>query len=211
MTHDSRLPAVVIGDRRRGASQTKGTGRDSPATQDAQVLARLAAGEITALGDLYDAHHSAVRSFLSRATGDPSAAEDLTQATFLEVIRAAASFDGRNSCHSWLIGIAVHMLCRYRHASKRFQRALDEFRETAVLADIDPEQIVSARRDLSRVEKALYAMTESKRAALLLAEVEGMSCGQIAEILEIPVGTVWTRLHHARRALSDAIARKTRR
>lgn len=192
------------------ANKNRASG-DSPAAQDAELLSRLGAGEIDALGDLYDAHHSAVRAFLSRATGDASLAEDLTQATFLEVVRAAASFDGRSSCRGWLMGIAAHLVGRHRHAALRFQRLLDTFRDTPESADVDLEQIVSARRDLGRSEKALYAMHESKRVALLLAEVEGMSCGQIAEALEIPIGTVWTRLHHARRALSEAMAMEIRR
>jgi RNA polymerase sigma-70 factor (ECF subfamily) len=62
----------------------------------------------------------------------------------------------------------------------------------------DPRPAVQARSD---VERALARISEIKRTTLLLAEVEGLSCREIAEILNIPIGTVWTRLHAARREL----------
>jgi RNA polymerase sigma-70 factor (ECF subfamily) len=178
------------------------------ASEDAQALARLAGGDMAALGELYDRHHAAVRGFLSRATGDADEAEDLVHATFLAVPKAASSFDPTRPCRAWLFGIAVRMMRRQRAAGARWTRMLTRFREVLSPSAEDPERIVSARRDLSRVEEALYEMSEAKRVVLIMAEVEGMSCEQIAEVLNIPVGTVWTRLHHARRGLSAAVAPK---
>jgi RNA polymerase sigma-70 factor (ECF subfamily) len=178
------------------------------ASEDAQALARLAGGDMSALGELYDRHHAAIRGFLSRATGDPDEAEDLVHSTFLAVPKAASSFDPSRPCRAWLLGIAVRMMRRHRAAGARWTRVLSRFREVLNPAADDPERVVSARRDLSKVEEALYGMSEAKRVVLIMAEVEGMSCEQIAEVLDIPVGTVWTRLHHARRGLTAAIAPK---
>lgn len=178
------------------------------ASEDAQALARLAGGDMAALGELYDRHHAAVRGFLARTTGDADEAEDLVHSTFLAVPKAASSFDPSRPCRAWLFGIAVRMMRRQRAAGARWTRMLGRFREVLNPSAGDPERIVSARRDLSRVEEALYAMSEAKRLVLVMAEVEGMSCEQIAETLDIPVGTVWTRLHHARRGLTAAVAPK---
>jgi RNA polymerase sigma-70 factor (ECF subfamily) len=177
-------------------------------SEDALALARLAGGDMAALGELYDRHHAAVRGFLSRTVGDADEAEDLVHSTFLAVPKAAASFDPSRPCRAWLFGIAVRMMRRQRAAGARWTRMLTRFRDVLNPSADDPERIVSARRDLSRVEEALYGMSEAKRVVLIMAEVEGMSCEQIAEVLNIPVGTVWTRLHHARRGLSAAVAPK---
>jgi RNA polymerase sigma-70 factor (ECF subfamily) len=70
---------------------------------------------------------------------------------------------------------------------------------------VDPDRLLAARDELARVERAFAQLSDAKRSVLLMAEVEGMSCEEIAAALEIPVGTVWTRLHHARRHLSMAL------
>jgi RNA polymerase sigma-70 factor, ECF subfamily len=178
------------------------------ATEDAQALARLAAGDMEALGELYDRHHAAIRGFLTRALGDADEAEDLVHATFLALPKAASSFDPGRPCRAWLFGIAVRMMRRQRAAGARWSRMLSKFREVLNPASDDPERIVGARRDLTKVEDALQEMSEAKRVVLIMAEVEGMSCEEIAGVLDIPVGTVWTRLHHARRGLTAAVATK---
>jgi RNA polymerase sigma-70 factor (ECF subfamily) len=157
---------------------------------------------------LYDRHHAAVRGFLTRALGDADEAEDLVHATFLALPKAASSFDPTRPCRAWLFGIAVRMMRRQRAAGARWTRVLTKFREVLSPSSEDPERIVSARHDLNRVEDALSGMSEAKRVVLIMAEVEGMSCEEIAGVLDIPVGTVWTRLHHARRGLTAAVATK---
>ena len=69
-------------------------------------------------------------------------------------------------------------------------------------ACVDPRPALQARGE---VERALARLSDAKRVAILLAKVEGLSCDEIAEALQIPVGTVWTRLHAARRELRAAL------
>ena len=71
----------------------------------------------------------------------------------------------------------------------------------------DPRPALDARTD---VERALARVSEAKRITLLMAEVEGLSCAEIAETLAIPIGTVWTRLHAARRELRQALDEQAR-
>jgi RNA polymerase sigma-70 factor (ECF subfamily) len=165
-------------------------------------MARLAGGEIGALGELYDRYQDSVRRFVARATASAEDVDDLVHSTFLTAARRAASYDGRPVCRPWLMGIAVRLLRRRRHALGRWVAALPSLRAVRP-AVADPRSALNARRDL---ERALSRLSEAKRITLLLAEVEGFTCPEIAELLGIPVGTVWTRLHHARSELRDWIA-----
>ena len=160
-------------------------------------MARLATGDIGALGELYDQHHASIRRFLVRATAGADDVDDLVHTTFLTAAKCAARYDGRAACRPWLIGIAVRLLRRRRHALARWLGIASAL-TTLGRPSIDPASSVGVRGD---VERALARLTEPKRITLLLAEVEGLSCPEIAAALEIPIGTVWTRLHSARREL----------
>jgi RNA polymerase sigma-70 factor (ECF subfamily) len=132
--------------------------------------------------------------------------EDVVLATFLTVAKRAATFDGRASCRPWLLGIAARLVQRRRRSMARFGRMLVDLATNLRVARVaDPAELFAARDQLTRVERAFDQLSEAKRAVLFLVEVEGMSCEQIAHVLEIPIGTVWTRLHHARRQLSNTL------
>lgn len=172
-----------------------------PATEPAQggesndrdALARVARGDVGALGDLYDRHARVLLAFAARAAGAHDA-EDVVQTTFERAAKAAASFDGRSlSARPWLFGIAARILQERRRSFARFARALLRVGVPAMQFPV-----AEARTD---VQKGLIGLSEAKRVVLLLAEVEGFTCEEIASMLGIPVGTVWTRLHHARREL----------
>jgi RNA polymerase sigma-70 factor (ECF subfamily) len=164
---------------------------------DADVLRRLANGDIGALGELYDRYHEAVRHFLARATSDADDVDDLVHATFLAAAKSAARYDGRPVCRPWLVGIAVRLLRRRRRSLGHFLAVLSSLRGLQRGAS-DPRPAFQAHVDVNR---ALAQISEPKRLALLLAEVEGLSCAEIATTLDVPIGTVWTRLHAARREL----------
>jgi RNA polymerase sigma-70 factor (ECF subfamily) len=158
---------------------------------------RLSRGESGALGELYDRYHERLRRFVARATSDADDVDDLVHVTFLAAAGSAARYDGRACARPWLIGIAVQHLRRRRQARGRFFAALNALARIGRDA-VDPGPAMAARGD---VERALALISEPKRIALLMAEVEEMSCPEIAAALHIPVGTVWTRLHAARREL----------
>jgi RNA polymerase sigma-70 factor (ECF subfamily) len=173
------------------------------ANDDADALRRISRGEISAMAPIYDRHHVAVYKFVARITGNGPDVEDVVHATFLTAAKRAAAFDGRASCRPWLLGIAARLVQRRRRSMARFGRMLVDLATNLRVAQIaDPSELLAARDQLTRVERAFDQLSEAKRAVLFLAEVEGMSCEQIAHALEIPIGTVWTRLHHARRQLS---------
>jgi RNA polymerase sigma-70 factor, ECF subfamily len=173
----------------------------TPLASDPEIMRRLANGEIGALGELYDRHHGALRLFVARATSDAEDVDDLVHATFLAAAKAANRYDGRPSCRPWLVGIAVRLLRRRRRAFGILFAVLSSLRGAKPTAT-DPSASLHARND---VERALARLSESKRIALLMAEVEGWSSPEIAVALGIPIGTVWSRLHAARRELREAL------
>jgi len=168
---------------------------------DAEAMRRLARGETSALGPIYDRHRAAIWRFVANATGQAHDVDDVVHSTFLTAAKAASSFDGRENCRPWLFGIAVRLLQRRRRTLARWSRALRELAIRQAGTHVDPHRDLSARDDLNAVSTSLNRLSEAKRIVLCLAEVEGLSCDEIARALGVPVGTVWTRLHHARREL----------
>lgn len=188
-----------------GRTKGRATPRDVPQVSDPELMSRLATGEIGALGELYDRHQASVRRFVARATGGAEDVDDLVHVTFLAAAKSAEKYDGRSSCRPWLIGIAALLLRRRRTAFSRFLEVLSSLHGTRA-ALVDPRPALYARRD---IERALARISEAKRITLLMAEVEGLSCAEIATALEVPIGTVWTRLHAARRELRQALEPST--
>jgi len=178
---------------------------------DASALEALSQGHIGALGVLYDRYQGAVSSFVRRATNDASDVEDVVHATFMTAAKAASNFDGRQSCRPWLVGIAARLVHRRKRGLSRWARALHELTVREGDRYTDPHRELAARDEVQRLSDALARLTESKRVVLLLAESEGLPSEEIAEILGIPVGTVWTRLHHARRDLRRMLEREVPR
>ncbi len=174
---------------------------EAPRATDPELMVRLASGEIGALGELYDRYHEPLRRFLGCATGGAEDVDDLVHQTFLAAAKSAQRYDGRPSCRPWLMGIAAQHLRRRRQALARLFAVLGSLR-LGRTSSIDPRPTLHAWTD---VERALAAISEPKRIAFLMAEVEGCTCAEIADALRIPIGTVWTRLHAARRELRQAL------
>ena len=164
------------------------------ASTDAQALDRVAQGDVGVLGEVYDRHGRALLAFVSRVH-DSSDAEDVVQEVFVRASRNAADYDGRTeSARAWLFGIAARIIQERRRSLRRLSRALVRFgAHSSSSHHAEPQRL--------DIDKALRRMSEAKRVVLVLAEVEGFTCDEVANILSIPVGTVWTRLHHARKEL----------
>ncbi len=168
------------------------------ARHDGALLARVAGGEVHALGSLYDAYAAMLLRF-ARRLGAGEDAEDVVQTVFLRVVRLAASFDASSSsARSWLFTIAVRVAQERRRALRRFGQALRS------LADLKRVSSTSEPPSASDLERCLQRLSLAKRSVVVLADIEGFSCDEVASILQIPVGTVWTRLYHARRELRAA-------
>jgi RNA polymerase sigma factor (sigma-70 family) len=173
---------------------------------DPELMAALAAGELGALGALYDRYHDDVRQFARRACAREADADDVVNDTFLTASRAAGSYDGRPCARPFLVGVAAQLVRQRRRVWARWAEVLEAFVSSQVdTVERTPEDHAETKETAQHVERALARLTEEKRLVLLLFEREGLSGEEVAHALSIPVGTVWTRLYHARADLRRAL------
>ncbi len=172
---------------------------------DADVVARVGRGEVGALGVLFDRHAGDVRRVVARLGVAPADVDDVVQAAFLDVLGAAARYDGRASARAWLVGLAVMQVRRHRRSLARLASRIAAWAREPRPAPSTPEEAASAGEELARAQRALAALSPKKREVVVLVMIEGMSGEDAAAVLGVPVATVWTRLHHARRELARAV------
>ncbi len=124
--------------------------------------------------------------------------EDTLQEVFLVVHRRLDSFDGSAKPTTWLFGICLRVAAAYRRRAHRRREESVEDMDRERHGASSPEEQATRREALGRLQQALDSMTLDKRAVFVMFEVDGMSCGEIATVMGVPVGTVYSRLHAAR-------------
>ncbi len=155
--------------------------------------------EAPTVESLYAAHAGFVWRSLDRLGVRASDLEDMLQEVFVVVHRRLDRYDPTVKPATWLFGISLRVASDYRRRRRRKPEApLPDAAELTAASASDREQEASAREARARVERTLDAMSDEKRAAFVLFEFERMSCGEIADVLGVPVGTVHSRLHAAR-------------
>jgi RNA polymerase sigma-70 factor (ECF subfamily) len=182
----------------------------SPAAEPALVES-CRQGDAHAFARLVALHEGMVLGLAARLLGDPEEARDLAQEVFLQVYRTLGRFEGRSSLRTWIYRIVVNQ-CRNRQRWWRRRRraaerpleeisATDEARLVAVSAAESPFDRLAREERARRVDAALRLLSFEHRAVLLLREVEGLTCEEIATTLGLPVGTVKSRLSRGREGL----------
>lgn len=171
---------------------------------DEALLAACGVGDSAALGALFDRHHDAVFRLVSRLIRSEShEIDDLVQTTFLEAWRAAKKYSARGSVKSFLFGIAANTV---RHHVRAVRRRRDAYAEwPAPLPGGTPDQAAQRAQELKRLAAALEELPHDLRAVYVLCDLEELPGVEAAQVLGIRAGTLWRRLHDARRALRDAI------
>jgi RNA polymerase sigma factor (sigma-70 family) len=175
------------------------------AGDDGGLLRGTAGGDPRALAELYRRHGPGLFGYLYRLAGDRAVAEEILQDTMLAVWQSAASFGGRSAVRTWLYGVArrqAHNRLRSRPAPLA---GLDDAPEPAT-QEPGPERVALARADVAAIAGALRALSDEHREVLALAFDAGLAHAEIAEVLGVPVGTVKSRLHHARGRLAALAA-----
>jgi RNA polymerase sigma-70 factor (ECF subfamily) len=178
------------------------------ARSDDELLSAIAAGDLAALGELYDRYARDLVRAVERTLQAKADADDVVHGVFLKLPELARSYDGRANARPWLIGIAVRMALRQRRGAGRFFKMLGSFAHAMLgRTSNDPEQHSSQRQELRAFQAALAKLAPKKRAVFTLIELDGLTTEQVALALGIPAATVRTRLHHARRELHAALGR----
>lgn len=155
--------------------------------------------------ELFVAHAPYVASFLRRLGMPASEVDDLVQDVFLVAHQKGGFTPGEAQPRSWLSAIAVRLVQNKRRSFARNREDSNSLAmEFAEATDKTPAERLELQRSLRRVQLALDSMDMEHRATFILYELENESCQTIAELLEVPIGTVYSRLHKARKRFLDA-------
>lgn len=175
-----------------------------------ELVVRLRRGERMAIAEAYTAHHAPVRAFARRLLGDDAAAEDVVHDTFLALPKVVGNFRGASGLRSFLIGVAANRARRHVRSVARRRRATARFAETAAERRDGhapgPDELAVRRRLADRLSAALDELGHDHRVAFVLCEVEQRTSVEVAAILDVPEGTVRSRVFHARRQLRELLA-----
>jgi len=194
-------------------------------TEDAALVADLKIGSEDAFAILIAQYHQPLYSLIARSLDDPADAADITQEVFIKVFRNIRSFHGDSSLRTWLYRIALHEASNQRRWWSRHKKqevTIDspyDHEEDgtgvslgATLADEgnSPFDNVAESEVRERVEAALRQVPEAFRTVLVLREIEGFAYEEIAEILNVNLGTVKSRLTRGRSALRSLIVAQSK-
>lgn len=175
-----------------------------PADSEADLIAQAQTGDRSAFGELVRRHQAGVVNVAYRLCGDVQLAEDAAQEAFIRAWLNLASYRPTSPLRNWLYRIAVNAAL---DALRRPPEAsLDEGRAImASEAHREPEAAYIRQERAQRVQKALLSLTPPNRAVVVLREYEELSYREIAAALDIPIGTVMSRLNYARNALRELL------
>jgi RNA polymerase sigma-70 factor (ECF subfamily) len=176
---------------------------ESADVADVTLLHQIQGRDQDAFALLYQRHGAPVLSYLRRFLADDQTAEETLQDTFVSVWRSAATYACRSSVRLWLLGIARRQAMNRIRRDQRFASLVDFPSDLPEPEDphADPEALVLAQLAVEELHAALRALGPLHREALGLLLVDRYSYEEIAIILDVPVGTVRSRVHTARQRL----------
>ena len=165
-------------------------------TSDEGLMLEFRGGSRDAFEELFARYREPIYGFFRRRLARKERAEDLTQETFIAVIRAASRYEPRAQVRTYLYGIALKLIATERRKAAKDPADLEAVAEPAEHSA--PESVLWVRQALERLDAG-------EREVLMLREYEQLSYSEIAELLRLPVNTVRSRLFRARMALRDRL------
>lgn len=189
--------------------------------QDAALVARVRKGDMQAFGLLVAKYQDRIYNLIFRLCGNAADAEELAQETFLKAMEKIGQFRGSSRFYTWLFRIAANLAISSRRRGGRIKfhslasggpwdgEGDPQATLEARLSDrreVQPHQAAAAAETAQAVLRALEELDEEARLVVVLRDVEDMDYSQIAEVLDLPAGTVKSRLHRARCLLKEKLA-----
>lgn len=179
----------------------------TPAGDLSELIRAVAGGDADALADLFHQVESPVYAFALSRLGDREQAADVLHEVMLEVWRRAVSFEGRSRALTWILGIAHHKVSDALRRRRRWRPEPPPGEDVEDPAAPSPPERLERRERREVVERALAALSDAHRQVVHLAFYQDLSYPEISRLLGIPVGTVKTRMFHAKKALQQRLAR----
>jgi RNA polymerase sigma-70 factor (ECF subfamily) len=176
---------------------------------DVDLVARSKGNDLSAFNQIVERYQSQVYNLSARILGDRTAAEDVTQETFISAHRAIGGFRG-GSLRAWLLRIASNRSYDFiRSSRRRPERSLDESLENPMFQVASegpsPEQMALRGELRAVIQRAISSLPPIQRAVLTMVDVQGLSYGEVAEAANVSLGTVKSRLSRARAAVRDLL------
>jgi len=171
---------------------------------DEALVAACAVGDANALAALFQRHHDAVHRICTRLA-HASEVDDLVQNTFVAAWTQAGRFRGQSSVRAWLCAIAANLVRKSRRSEARKRSALGFLRLAPAPARRGVDDQVADRQLCDRLQVALDALPDDLRIAFVLCEIEQIPGVEAARALGLRPGTLWRRLHDARKRLLAAL------
>lgn len=176
---------------------------------DSELVRLTLQGEEQAYGELIDRYRARIYTFVLRIVKDSEEANDVAQEVFIRVYSSLDKFDPRKNFSSWLLKIAQNLSIDYLRRRKPAMVSIDEPVETGrgessiqlPSGDLAPDRELEGMEVGEALEIAIGGLEPAYRMVIILRHVEGKSYEEIAEILELPLGTVKTCIFRARRIL----------
>lgn len=186
------------------------SGEMKSSSEDSELINKVLAGEHPCFDVLVERYEHVVFNAALMFLRNRQSAEDVTQDVFISAYRRLASFEGRSSFATWLRKITFNQCIDYKRRQQA--RPVSSFEDGPIqVADansVNPVTIAEGNELVAGVRAAIDLLGEEQRGIILLREIQGLDYAEIAEVLDIPVGTVRSRLHRARLELRDVLVRQ---
>jgi RNA polymerase sigma-70 factor (ECF subfamily) len=180
---------------------------------DRTLVERCQAGDLTAFEPLVEKYRQRVWRLAHNVLRDREEAWDVAQEAFIRAYQALPGFRGQSAFYTWLFRIVMNVAADRARARAARGRAFgtervpeeDWDRAMADTSTMAPDAAAARTEERARIQRALDTLPEHHRTIIMLSDLEGLSYREIAEVLSIPMGTVMSRLHNARKRLRDAL------
>ena len=170
-----------------------------------QVVLELQAGSLEALGELYDRHNQMVYRTALAISGDTETAADLLQEAFLRLYRFADKIDPQRPLEPWLYRITTNLAYTWVKR-RRWMRPLEEIAEwLGGDNSAQPAQVAEKDEEWREMEAAIQTLPLAQRVVIAHYYINDCSLEEISNILDVPIGTVKSRLHYGRQALKQQL------
>lgn len=178
--------------------------------EEAQLIEKAKRGDIPAFEELISTHQNMIYNYCYRMSGNLHDAEDLTQEVFIKVYKSLETFKGKSKFSTWIYRIAYNT-CIDRHRKNKpiddnmvFLDSEDEYINLKSKSDI-PEDELLTKESQDRIQRCINSLRPEYRSVIILRDIQNYTYVEIAEMLDIPLGTVKSHINRGRAALRKSL------